>query len=340
MIRSLKSSLLVHAPGFLALIGMLALMAAERPWPARAPVHFDFQFHSDHWGSPWQLIAFPILVLAMSFSGIVLSTLWSMREDGRKRFNLALPLVVAALGAVAGVHFWYWSNLRELAHTGQADHPWRWVFSFAAVVCAASITLEIFRRAIPDDGSIPIPQKSPAEIDAEREFQNNLPADGQWMYFATQRANALRWILAAVGGLMIALGFWFFLTPSIPKFSGYSMIGSGLLMFALLAAFSSLHVRVNQSHLILRAGFLRIRVLKLNLSDILDTRVESFHPLKDFGGWGILRAGNTTAYILRGTRGVRLQTRSGREYVIGSEEPEKLAAALRAGAAHAPLPRT
>ena len=168
MIKALKSSWWVHLPGMLAIVVMVALMAARRPWPSRAPVHFDFQFQPDRWGSPWEAAVFPVLALGVSLSGIWATTMWVRQEKGRKRFNLILPLVTAPLGMIAGVHLWFWSNLPLLARTGRAPGGWWWAGICALIVCAASVSLEIFRKPIPREDEPDPPAKSQAEINADR----------------------------------------------------------------------------------------------------------------------------------------------------------------------------
>jgi hypothetical protein len=330
MIKAFRSSWWVHLPGLLAIALMLALMASRRPWPSRVPVHFDSNFQPNRWGPPWQDAIFPVIATGILLSGIWASAMWSSQEKGRKRFNLILPLVTAPLGAIAGIHFWFWSNLPTLARTGYAPRGWWWVGICALIVCATSILLEILRKPFPDEDESDPPAKSEAEIEAEREIQHQLPRDGRWTYLSSERAGWMRWIIAAMGVLMIASGIWL-LQLRLPRFSGILMIGSGSLLLGLIVAFGSLNIQVNARQLVLRGGIMRIRLLRLALSDIVETRVETLRPLANFGGWGIRRRGNTWAYIFRGNRGVRLQTRAGSEYVIGCNEPEKLAAAIRAG---------
>jgi hypothetical protein len=146
MMRALKSSLWVHLPGMIAVAAMVALTAARRPWPARAPVHFDMHWNADRWGPPWECAMFPALGIIILVSGITVSAIWAGQEKGKKRFNVTLPLLVAPLGAVTGVHLWYWWNLAELAGAGHAAGAWGWVWICAGIVLAASAILEIFRK--------------------------------------------------------------------------------------------------------------------------------------------------------------------------------------------------
>ena len=55
----------------------------------------------------------------------------------------------------------------------------------------------------------------------------------------------------------------------------------------------------------------------------------SYHPIADYGGWGIRLGFAGWAWNVSGSRGVRLQLRDGRPFLIGSQEPERLAAAIQ-----------
>ena len=59
-----------------------------------------------------------------------------------------------------------------------------------------------------------------------------------------------------------------------------------------------------------------------------------FDPFRDFWGWGIRRGmsgplAGVWAFVL-GDTGVLVETRTGRRYLIGADEPARLAAALDA----------
>lgn len=57
-------------------------------------------------------------------------------------------------------------------------------------------------------------------------------------------------------------------------------------------------------------------------------RVRTYHPLLEYGGWGIRFGISGKAYNARGNRGVQLVLRSGRRVLIGSQMPESLDAAM------------
>lgn len=64
--------------------------------------------------------------------------------------------------------------------------------------------------------------------------------------------------------------------------------------------------------------------------DIVVAEPVEYKPLRDFGGWGIKRtAGGTQALTARGEEGVGIRLRGGERILIGSQRPERLAAALQ-----------
>jgi len=150
MLKGFRNSWWVHLPGIIAIAAMVAAMMMRRPWPSRAPVHFDFRFATDRWGSPREAIVFPFLAATSLMAGMLMSAIWSRREEGRKRFNLVLPLVTLPVGTVAGLHLWYWWNLPTLARTGTAPAAWVWLGISGAIIVTCCLLLESFRKAIPD----------------------------------------------------------------------------------------------------------------------------------------------------------------------------------------------
>ncbi len=72
-------------------------------------------------------------------------------------------------------------------------------------------------------------------------------------------------------------------------------------------------------------GWIRFRI---PAGEIRSAEAVTYRPLAEFGGWGIrFGLGGTRAYTARGNRGVRIEA-DGRKYLIGSQRPEELAAAL------------
>ena len=85
---------------------------------------------------------------------------------------------------------------------------------------------------------------------------------------------------------------------------------------------------VSDSELKVVFGAWPVYTKRIPLDQILDARVEEYNPMKEFGGWGIRGMGKNRALNMDGRRGVRLTLRDGSRWMIGSQAPEELAAAL------------
>lgn len=56
----------------------------------------------------------------------------------------------------------------------------------------------------------------------------------------------------------------------------------------------------------------------------------TYHPLREYGGWGIRFGAKARAYIVSGDRGVMLHRREGSNILIGSQQPDRFIEALKA----------
>ena len=70
---------------------------------------------------------------------------------------------------------------------------------------------------------------------------------------------------------------------------------------------------------------------KFALSQVRSARAVEYDPVCDFGGYGIRSGQRGKAYIARGSGGVELEMDNGRKFLIGSQDPGALAAAITAG---------
>ena len=69
----------------------------------------------------------------------------------------------------------------------------------------------------------------------------------------------------------------------------------------------------------------------IRLEEIQRFEVREYRPLREYGGWGIQHSRrHGTAYSVSGNRGVQLVLKNGKRILIGSQEPDRLAGALRA----------
>jgi hypothetical protein len=83
----------------------------------------------------------------------------------------------------------------------------------------------------------------------------------------------------------------------------------------------------------LRVGLAPFRRRAIRLRDIASAEAVTYHPLADYGGWGVRWAGSRgMAYNVSGNRGVQLVLADGRRILVGSQRAEELAMALRLAA--------
>jgi hypothetical protein len=71
------------------------------------------------------------------------------------------------------------------------------------------------------------------------------------------------------------------------------------------------------------------RMRRIPLTNLKAVKIVTFHPLRDFGGYGIRSLNRGKAYVAGGTRGVRLELNDDSVLVIGSNRPEELSRVLR-----------
>ena len=117
-----------------------------------------------------------------------------------------------------------------------------------------------------------------------------------------------------------------------------AVVGVPLILLPLM--FGRLRIRMDAEMLTTEFGYLGWPMQRVPITNIVRTRVVSYRPILQFGGWGI-RAGRldgeqTSVYTVRGTTGVLVelaeeQRISGfrtKRFLIGSLEPERLSAAI------------
>jgi hypothetical protein len=102
-----------------------------------------------------------------------------------------------------------------------------------------------------------------------------------------------------------------------------------LIGIALVLIYGGFRTLVSRQTVTVRMGILGIRLLNLKMADIASSEIVTFQPLRDFGGYGIRFNKEMKAYFLSGNRGVKITTRSGRKFLVGSDHPERLNTVIR-----------
>ena len=92
-----------------------------------------------------------------------------------------------------------------------------------------------------------------------------------------------------------------------------------------------LEIRAVPGELQLRYFPLHLRVRRVPWDEIAHVEAISYRPLRDYWGWGIRWGRYGQAYTVSGNRALLVTLSSGRTFLLGSQRPEELEAALRSG---------
>ena len=316
MSRSLKHPLWTHLPAAAVIGGLVVSMARAWPFPAKMPLHFDFYGRPDRFGSAWEAVAVFLVVLTLLLIGsAAMDETWA-RQEKRKRFNWLAMIDELIIGFIGGTGIASFALLAEGQNTFVL--PWRLGLVLALSGTAAAGVLEMLRphRQSPE-------LLAPADASGVEELTARIRAGGRWTWWESQNP----WLL----NLAIGLGAAAVLLPAVllpmPSWLVVFNVISGLLMIGLCGG---MRVSVTPQKLTVRFGLLSIPIFRMRLDNLTDAAEHEFSPLADFGGWGIRMNRQMWAFFLRGTRGVRLTTVKGKQYLIGSDHPQQLLAILRA----------
>lgn len=307
-----------HAP--VVVLAGLVFVAFWRAWPPPdpSPVHFGGDGLPDRWGYPWEMagVLSIVILVAVAISFAVDET-WA-RAERRKRFNwfsLADELLVAFLAAVA---FHYVAALAEEPYLIRSS--WGLTAGLMAVAGLTAVFLELLRPL-----RLSVSASSPTDGAAEEEFEISDIAGKKWTYWEVQNPRYTRWYIPIFGVGLVILGLT---TWDEKRWAAVLAISMGLVVS--LAISGGFRISITRDSLTLRGGLLGFSLLRLPLSEIAEAKVHNFSPLADFGGYGIRRNRKMRAFFLQGNTGVRLTTANGETYLLGSEQPQRLAAVIRA----------
>jgi hypothetical protein len=115
----------------------------------------------------------------------------------------------------------------------------------------------------------------------------------------------------------------------VPDWMLFAILAFLVLMCAGLLR-SRLLTEVRHDELYLRYAILLVPVKKhIPYGDIVSAEARSYRPLVDCGGWGIRIGREGRCWTVRGSQGVFLRLSNGDGFLLGSQESEALAAAIR-----------
>lgn len=307
-----------HIPAVLALLAGVVFTLMALPLPDPAPLHFTSDGLPDKFGSPWMST---IWMAGLSILYIILSVMldenWARQEKG-KTFNWLALFDDVTVAALATVQITYVNMLASSLYVYR--FPWLETLIATALAGGAAAVLEKMRPYRHWETGFEIEDVSQVKVEVERIVKAGQPL-AYWEVQSPGYAKALA-VVVPVLMVVIAVTAW----SEVPWLS---------LLFALIAiaftlTYGGFRTLITRENITMRMGILGIRVLGLKTADIAAAGVHTFAPLKDFGGYGIRFNREMKAYFLSGNRGVKITTRSGNNYLIGSDHAERLDAVINA----------
>lgn len=317
MKRRLIHPLWTHLPAVALLVGFVILFLTKlSDWPSRIPLQIGWSGEPTTWGSPW--IAF-VLVTVLGLFFIALTTLlddlWA-RQETHKRFNFLSLLDELILALLVTIQIAFLQAAADGATVYRI--PLVWLVAGVGGAVLLGVLVELKRPYL-------VSEEAPRAREAEG-FRENLKTridnDERVVYWDIQNPRYVTWLsigipllLWAAAGYLVRTSMWIA--------SLEALVGVLLLQF-----YGGQRTRVTQDGISIRYGLAGIRIFRCRLSEISGIRIRSFAPLADFGGYGIRAAKGVTAYFLAGRTGVQLELPGRRSALIGSSNPERLAAVI------------
>jgi hypothetical protein len=139
--------------------------------------------------------------------------------------------------------------------------------------------------------------------------------------------RAMLWAAITVGCYPILAGW----DTELPAVHRVSIVGGivalGLGVEVLLGG---LTVLVRESEILVHLGIVPLVRRRVPLAQIVSLEPVRYHPIRDFGGWGVRGWGKRKAWSARGDRAVALVLEGERLLLIGSDHPRRLEERIRA----------
>ena len=152
-----------------------------------------------------------------------------------------------------------------------------------------------------------------------------------------QQMNSVLWVMLIVYGVA-ALMWWGFVSQIIlGEPWGSDPTPDWLIWLLWLGIGIGLPVLFNIMRLIVEVRFREIYIRyaplvtrKIPFTEISQVEAREYKPIREYGGWGIKGWSSKSAvYNVKGNEGVELTLVDGRKVMIGSQNPEPLADAIK-----------
>jgi hypothetical protein len=139
------------------------------------------------------------------------------------------------------------------------------------------------------------------------------------------------WIQVVFWGTMVASMVAVAVSPGM---SPSARMGTLLLLTGTLAlvqwVVAGLTVRLYRDYIEMCLGTARLIKKRVRYEDIEELESVKYHPLMEFGGWGVRFSGKKRAWSARGDQAVVLHLADGIQLYVGSDKPQRLEERIRA----------
>ena len=318
MKNPLKHSLWTHLPAVAVLTYFVIRLFTSGPLPAQAPVHYTWNGIPNSYGSPWLSLGLALgLSLLYICISVVLDEAW-VKHEKKKTFNWLSLFDEITVAFLVGINLGYLDSMQTGGGTFGFPVVYVAIITGGAVILA--IILEIMRPFSPSPDQLTVEDTTGLATELAARTKDNRP----FLYWESQ--NPLYFNLLSII-LPVVMTAGAILNWSSSAWSSLILLVVGVFLILL---YGGIRTVIVPQEVAVRFGLTGLKVLKLKTSEIANAEIMQFAPLGDFGGYGIRFNGKMTAYYLRGSRGVKITTRQGRQYLIGSDHPEHLLAVIKA----------
>lgn len=97
-----------------------------------------------------------------------------------------------------------------------------------------------------------------------------------------------------------------------------------LILIALLFGFAKLTTMVDKAGIEYRFFPFHLKFQRIAWDKIDKFNVVTYHPIGDYGGWGIRSGKNGKAYNISGDKGLQIQLKTGKTLLIGTQNDVEL----------------
>ncbi|MHB9107445.1 MAG: DUF1648 domain-containing protein [Armatimonadota bacterium] len=289
--------------------------------PERIPMQFSFGGQQIRLGSRWELLGIPVIMLFYLLGSIFIDELWA-RQEREKRFNWLALIDELLLGGLAGLVWGYIVAYFTKGFGLMVFHlPWASIGAMAGVAVIGAVILELLRPWNPFPHQIETEDASAIH----KEIAQRTRLRERWVHWEAQNPAWMSAAIIIASAVMLGSAI---LSYKLEPFAAAVLAISAVLVVLFLVG--GMRTTVTPEKVEVRIGLVGLRVFSQPVSKVTEAKAHDFAPLREFGGYGIRWNGKTTAFYFRGNRGVLLCTTAGKQYLIGSDRPERLAAVIGA----------